>query len=166
MAKYGRLGGGKPMGRTPAGRIEWSDDKFYIDPERIPAHLSMEWRVVTVMGQEMKQFMARSVMDGWEPVDGEMFPEFGFAAGEIIEIGGLMLMSRPIEMTKEAHEWRERDAKQQVQTQLHALEDTPSGDLPRGGKGTRAEGDPRVALSVRKGDPVPVRNDTRYEYDS
>lgn len=166
LEKYSRFkdANRRPMGRTPTGRIEWSEDVYYIPPELKDPALSYEWRVRTVMGQEQQQNMARSFMDGWEPVLGEVFPQFGFPPGEPIEIGGLVLMARPAAMTAEAQEYRERAAKDQLRTQLRSLDETPQGELPRAGKGTRAEGDARL-FSVKKGDPIAVRPDTKYEYD-
>jgi hypothetical protein len=144
--------------RTAAGRIKFSDDVYYINPEDVPNGMSWEWKRRTYVGKEDTPYQAKLAMNGWEAVDGSAVPQFGISAGEV-DIGGLVLMQRPKEMTDEARHEDYTTATGQVKTQFNRLEDVrevPANTLPRDNRG-------RPLSSVRRDSPIQVRSDNEYE---
>lgn len=83
-------------------------DQFHIPAEMIPADIDLQWNVDTVLGQPSMQERSRMEQQGWEAVTPDMF-EKRFDGmfmrkghqGEI-NVGGLVLMWRPMELTMEA----------------------------------------------------------------
>lgn len=148
------------MGRTKSGRIRVSDDPYWIDPETIKHFrddlgLTLQWNRRTFGGQDDRMNMVKQAQNGWEPVDGAEFPQFGVPSGEI-DIGGLVLQKRPAEMTDEATEEDYERATGQVRAQIARLEDTPAETLPRDNRGAKM-------TSFKRGEPIPVRDDSEYE---
>lgn len=83
-------------------------DKFHIPREMIPDGIDLQWNTDTVVGMAAVQERAEMERQGWEAVTPEMWDgrfDGMFARkghqGEI-NVGGLVLMWRPIELTMEA----------------------------------------------------------------
>lgn len=106
---------GKPLSRRRGGNT----DQFAFDRTMIPDGWDYEWKSYTVEGQEQVAHQTNLMQDGWTPVPADrhagLFMAPG-AKGAIIR-GGLMLMERPIELTKEAREEDRYRANRQLNDQ-------------------------------------------------
>ena len=145
--------------RTASGRISSSSDPYHIDVEEIPAGMSWQWVTRTVMGKDdgkMRMHWTEMARNGWEPVDGSRVPQFGVATG-MVDMGGLVLCERPKEMTDEAEAEEYAKATGQVAAQIQRLEETPDDQLARRDRAGRS------LVSVKRGEPIPVREDSDYE---
>lgn len=108
-------------------------DRYHIPPEMIPEGMSLQWVTNTVFGEPQRQHRASFEKRGWTPVhpqDGDgrfdgWFTPKGYE-GEI-ELGGQVLMIRPVEITEKAKRLERRAAAEQVQIKEQALR---GGDLP------------------------------------
>ena len=108
-------------------------DRYRIDPSLIPDGMSAQWVTDTVFGQGVPQHRSEFERGGWTPVhqedfDGQfdgMFMPKG-KQGEI-NVDGLVLMVRPMEITKKAHYNNRVKAHNQVAIKEQALR---GGDLP------------------------------------
>lgn len=145
--------------RTKTGRIKMNDDPYYIDPNtEVPDGMSWQWIAKAVIGKDDGMFRKHfndMQRQGWRPVDGASIPRFGVTSGEV-ELGGLVLMERPIEMTQEAVEEDYDKARSQLVGQLSKLDDVPAGTLPRDNRGHRMS-------SVKRDEAIPVPADNNYE---
>lgn len=104
--------------RTPANR-------FDVNLDLKPAHISYQWWAESVMGQEQQQDMIDAQSNGWEPVPAGRHPELTGAAPnslEPIRIGGQILMQRPQEITDYVREMEKRVATEQVSSQFERLQ--------------------------------------------
>lgn len=83
-------------------------DQFHIPGDMIPDGIDLQWNTDSVLGQPSAQERSRMEQQGWEAVTPNMF-EGRFDGmfmrkghqGEI-NVGGLVLMWRPMELTQEA----------------------------------------------------------------
>ena len=116
----------------PLGMDEGTD-RFYIDPETIPAGWSYEWKTKTVMGKDDPAQEVEYARKGWEPVPAERHPEMmpKDSRGRAIERDGMVLMERPAEITAEARDIEYRRARNQVRSKEEQLRQTPEGTLTR-----------------------------------
>lgn len=105
-------------------------DKFRVD--NIPPGTSYEWKRVTVAGKNDPSYDVMMREQGWEPVDSERHPELVAEGhkGAIIR-DGLMLMERPIELTREAQAEDRAAARDAVSVKKQQLGETPTGTLTR-----------------------------------
>lgn len=91
-------------------------NKFSIPQEMIPEGVDLQWNVDTVVGQPQTQERMAMEQQAWDPVTPDMFG--GRFDGMFmrkghkgeINVGGLVLMWRPIELTEEARAEERRDA--------------------------------------------------------
>ncbi|MBM7047570.1 hypothetical protein [Rhizobium lusitanum] len=107
-------------------------DKYYIDPRVIPEGTSYEWKRHTVYGAPDPSYDVFMREQGWEPVTSERHPDLvadGYN-GPIIR-DGLMLMERPIELTREAQAEDRAAAAEVVRVKKQQLGEAPAGTLPR-----------------------------------
>lgn len=112
---------------------EETPDRLKIDPSLIPDGMSAQWVTDSIYGQAMSQHRAEFERKGWTPIhqddfDGQfdgMFMPRG-AKGEI-NVDGLVLMMRPVEITNKAKYEDRRRAIEQVAIKEQALR---GGDLP------------------------------------
>lgn len=83
-------------------------DRYHIPREMIPEGMDLQWNVQSVLGRDEPQMRQAMAVQGWDPVlpdmfggrfDGMFMPK-GYK-GEI-NVGGLVLEYRPIELTMEA----------------------------------------------------------------
>lgn len=110
-----------------------SPDRLRIDPKLIPDGMSAMWVTDSVLGQGVPQHRSEFERKGWTPVhqddfdnqfNGMFMPKD--AQGEI-NVEGLVLMMRPVELTQKAELADRRRAYEQVAIKEQALR---GGDLP------------------------------------
>ena len=119
--------------RTRRRRLSQGDDMFYLPPDEIPAGSSYEWKRWSVYGEENPFYIAQMRQQGWEPVDPKRHPNWvppGYDKPHIIK-AGLILMERPMELTKEARREDLEASKQQVRDAEARLGMTAKGELTR-----------------------------------
>lgn len=110
-------------------------NRFHIPPEMIPEGRSLEWKRVEVMGKTDYRYEQGLYEQGWRPVEHTMWQFPGFfapvgAEGPVI-IDGMMLMERPIELTREAEAEDYARARAAKRAGERKLGDAPDGTLPR-----------------------------------
>lgn len=110
-------------------------DRLHIDASLIPEGMSLQWVTNSVFGQETPQHRSKFEARGWTPVhqedfDGQFNGLFGSrdAPGEI-NVDGLVLMARPIELTQAATKREKIKAMDQVRLKEQGL---LSGDVNTG----------------------------------
>lgn len=117
----------------PSAMGDDTPDRLKIAPDMIPDGMSLLWITDSVYGQSMSQHRSVFERKGWTPVhqsdfdglyDGMFMPKG--AEGEIL-VDGLVLMARPIELTRKAKLADRRRAVEQVQIKEQAW---TGGDLP------------------------------------
>ena len=110
-----------------------SNDPFWIPTDEIPQGSSYEWKRVSVVGQEDPFYIAGLREDGWEPVLASRHPTWvppGYDQPHIIK-SGLMLMERPMSLTKEARDEAFTKANQQIREAEQRLGMTGTGEATR-----------------------------------
>lgn len=107
-------------------------DKYHVDAHDIPDGMSYEWKTVTVYGKEDHSYSAMMREQGWEPVDSARHPNMVAEdhKGPIIR-DGLMLMERPIELTREAQAEDRANARAMVEIKKQQLGESPDGTMER-----------------------------------
>lgn len=120
-------------------------DKYAVPPDLIPDGMSWEWKTESVYGQTDSSYMAFMREQGWEPVMADRYPgvfmEDSYHGA--IRRDGLLLMERPVELTREAmaeERLAARDAIRIKEAQLHGA---PEGQFQR----HRADGSPTVSIN-------------------
>lgn len=119
-------------------------DKFYIDPAVIPHGISYEWKTETVYGANNPAYDGFMRNQGWEPVDAKRHPDMmpdGYKGP--VRREGLILMERPIELTREAMMEERMAANEAVQIKEEQLGNAPKGTLPR----ARADGSSTINVN-------------------
>jgi hypothetical protein len=102
-------------------------DRLHIPKDQIPEGMDLRWVMTAVRGQPMPQFEAGAKKRGWTPVhpqdfDGLYEGKFTPAGYEgAIEMEGLTLMARPLEMSLKARKRDYRNAREQVMIKEQAL---------------------------------------------
>jgi hypothetical protein len=106
-------------------------DKYWAPPA--PDGWDYQWKLRSVMGQDDIDRIRQNEMNGWEPVPLKRHPELMPRnwKGETIEVGGLVLMERPMMFTQEAREEERRAAREAVVTKEAQMREGRSGDLGR-----------------------------------
>jgi hypothetical protein len=107
-------------------------DRLKIDPAILPDGMSFQWVTDSVYGQQMPQHRAKFEKRGWTPIhqqdfenvfDGMFMPKG--MEGEI-KVDGMVLMTRPEEMTRKAKIMEQRQAQEAIRIKEQAL---TGGDL-------------------------------------
>lgn len=107
-------------------------DKFHIDAAQIPDGMSYEWKRATVYGASDPSYDVLLREQGWEPVPAERHADLvATGASGAITRDGLILMERPVELTREAQAEDRASAIEPVTTMKHKLGEGPAGTLPR-----------------------------------
>lgn len=122
-----------PRVRTRRRKATVNEDIYYIPLDEIPEGLSYEWKRWSVSGLEDPFYIAQMREQGWEPVPPKRHPNWvppGYKEPHIIK-GGMILMDRPMELTKEARAELKQLAKQQVREAEQRLGKTDDGTLQR-----------------------------------
>jgi hypothetical protein len=81
------------------------NDQFAINPAMIPPGISLEWKTETVFGKDNYQYFQYMREQGWEPALAKDFPGFmpdNTDPQSPVRRSGMILMERPIELTREA----------------------------------------------------------------
>jgi len=98
-----------------------------------PDGFDYQWKLKSVMNQDDIDRIRQNEMNGWEPVPLSRHPELmprGWK-GDTIEVGGLVLMERPMLFTQEAREEERRAARDAVLTKESQMREGRAGDLGR-----------------------------------
>lgn len=139
--------------RSNRGNMDDGIDDFYVDPSIVPDGWSYEWKRHTLLGKEDPAYQVQLARGGWETVPAnrhpEMMPIGNYAA---IERKGMILMERPLTLTKEAKDIELRRARNQVRAKEQQLSQTPDGTMTRQHDSIR----PSVKKSF---EPVPIPED-------
>ncbi len=107
-------------------------DQFHIEASDIPEGTSYEWKTVSVFGKENPSYNAMLRDQGWDPVSASRHRNMvaeGYE-GPIIR-DGLMLMERPIELTREAQEEDRASAREAIEAKKMQMGETPDGHHQR-----------------------------------
>ena len=115
--------------REHLGSMDQGTDEFYIDPRIIPDGWSYEWKRHTTLGMQDPSYQVSIAQRGWEAVPASRHPELmpDNYAGGTIERKGMLLMERPLEITKEVQELEKRKAREQVGNKEAQLAGQPAG---------------------------------------
>lgn len=96
------------------------NDRLHIPREMIPEGVDLQWVADSVLGQPDVQGRMAFEVNGWQPVTPDMFDgRFDGVfmpkghKGEI-NVGGLVLMERPLELTLQARAEERHAARQQI----------------------------------------------------
>ena len=138
--------------RTRRHKSTVNEDMFYIPVDEIPEGSSYEWKRWSVNGMEDPFYIAQMREQGWEPVNPKSHPNWvppGYSQPHIIK-GGLILMERPIELTREARAEQRTLAKKQIREAEQRLGMTPKDTLTRQHEGV----EPRVVKEYMR--PVSI----------
>jgi len=108
-------------------------DKFYIDPKTIPLGWDYQWRRISCLNERDPGYEVMLYQQAFTPVPADRHPELsppGFEA-KTIERDGLILMERPMRLTREAQLEDLEEARARVASRKVQLGETPQGTLPR-----------------------------------
>lgn len=122
-------------------------DRFYIPPHIVPPGYTYEWKREFLYGQRDDAHITHLHDNGWRPVVHGAHKGYFSAISdpnEIIRRDGMMLMERPIELTRQAREEEQQAARLLVEAQKQQL----TGAIPQGFKGTA----PQVKTSYAPSD--------------
>jgi hypothetical protein len=125
--------------REHLGDMDQGTDEYAIDPRIIPDGWSYEWKAREVLGQEQVSYMVGIQQRGWEAVPTSRHPEMmprGHDLSAAIERKGMVLMERPLEITKEAQQIERNRARSQMNQKEQQLNVAPTGQFGRDNKGT------------------------------
>jgi hypothetical protein len=139
--------------RENRGTLDDGIDEFFVDPKSIPDGWSYEWKRHTLLGKEDPAYQVQLAHSGWEPVPADRHPEMmPIGNYATIERKGMVLMERPLSLTKEAKDIELRRARNQVRAKEQQLAQTPDGTMTRQHDNVR----PSVKKSF---EPVPIPED-------
>lgn len=113
-------------------------DEFFIDREAIPPGWDYEWKTYTVGNKEDPAYQVQLARGGWEPVPADRHPEFmpRGTKSPIIERRGMILMERPMEITKRVKMRDSKEARDLVRRKQEQLSAAPDGQFERDNKGS------------------------------
>lgn len=94
--------------------------------------MSVEWKRETVMGANDPSYDVFMREQGWEPIDGSRYPDFvAHDHKGPIRRDGMILMERPIELTKEAMGEERAAARDAVRIKEEQLGTARAGEFQR-----------------------------------
>ena len=94
--------------------------------------MSVEWKRETTIGQQDPSYDIFMREQGWEPIMGERYPEFVMEGQKgPIRRDGMILMERPIELTKEAQMEERNAAREAVSIKEQQLGVAGKGEFQR-----------------------------------
>jgi hypothetical protein len=122
-------------------------ERFAIGEDEGPPGMDRFWAPTSIAGMPNSNYLHNLLRAGWEPAEAKDFPRISgigeelpaklvakgllseVLPGDPIEKDGLMLMLRPMELSRRAHQQRERDAYNAVDAQMERLQQTyrPAG---------------------------------------
>lgn len=109
-------------------------DKFYVPLEAIPAGWVVEWKRESCLGRpEEADYQMELQGTGWKYADPKVYPMLvpEGSTDRVIRRGGMILMTRPAHMKKEAQKLDREEALGQVRDKLTEIGMTGQGELPR-----------------------------------
>jgi hypothetical protein len=129
--------------REHLGSLDKGDDEYAIDPRIIPDGWSYEWKRRTVLMADRDDganasYMVLTQQRGWEAVPTSRHPDMmprGHNPSAAIERKGMVLMERPLEITKEVENIERNKARAQVGQKEAQLNNAPPGTFGRDNKG-------------------------------
>lgn len=128
----------RPEQRAAIQALRENDDDasdFWVDPDKIPDGMTYEWkRLDQGFGKADPKYVARMERMGWRPVPAHRHPElFGRVADKDTPAvyGGMMLMERPVELTKDARAFEYKKARRNVKDQSDRLGLSTQTLMPR-----------------------------------
>lgn len=128
---------------------------YDIDMSLIPSGWTYEWKRVQVYGAENRQYEVLMRDQGWTPVPADRHPELVVEGhkGPIIR-DGLMLMERPVELTREAQHEDRMNARAAVRAKEEQLGKAGANEFER----VDAHGRPtaKINKTVERGLPVDI----------
>lgn len=128
-------------------------DKYYIDPRKIPDGWTYEWKTHEVLGKQDPQYQVALAQTAWQTVPASRHPEMmpaGFR-GATIDISGMRLMERPQLITAYQVAKDKRNAQAPINNIRAKLGAAPAGTFERG----THPGAP-VTVKADFGPPIPV----------
>jgi hypothetical protein len=136
------------------------DENEAVDPydvsELQPDGYAYQWKVKTVLGQELPQRQLQQAKTGWEAVPAGRHPELmphGWK-GSAIEREGLILMERPTVIEEEMQRRERKEARDLVRGNAEKLSGVPEGQFAR----VDGKGRPTAKLS-KTYSPVDIPSD-------
>lgn len=119
------------------------NNEYYVNLAAVGPDTDVNWKRFSNVGEEQPFYLAQMREQGWEPVDPREHPDWvpvpdGYDKPNVIK-GGLILMERPMDLTRQARAEMEGDAKQQVREAEQRLGRTPEGTLPRNSDGSKTQ---------------------------
>lgn len=102
------------------------EDRLHIPREQIPEGMDFRWVASEVRGKPFPQWRARAEKTGWTPVhpedfDGRFEGRFASSNGGEFNEDGLVLMARPLELSKRAKQRDRAKAREQVMIKEQSL---------------------------------------------
>lgn len=136
-------------------------DRLFIPQEMIPDGIDLQWVTNAVLGQPAPQLRMAYEVNAWEPVTPEMFD--GRFDGMFmkkghkgeIEVDGLVLMWRPMELTLEARAEERGAASQAVNVQNSKLRSGHLDGVTLDTQHPTARANTRVQREILSGAPIP-----------
>lgn len=119
-------------------------NKFHVDPAIIPSGMDYQWNAVELLGMPQRHRRVGFEANGWEAVPASRHDGLFMPAGYNgeINIEGLVLMERPMELSEEARQEDFQRAVRQVADKEKQIGVAPQGTLTRS--------HPSVAPQIKK----------------
>jgi hypothetical protein len=139
--------------RSHIGNLDEGTDEFSIPHSVHREGWTAEWKRKSVLGKEDYTYMNSLARTGWEPIDVAREPSM-MPPGHIgaIERKGMILMTRPTEITEEVRAIERRRARDQIKHKESQLSSAPEGQFGRDHA--------QVKPSIKKGySPIEVPQD-------
>lgn len=109
-------------------------DVFYIPASMIPRGYTLEWKRVSILNKpEDDSYFVELAEQGWKAATPQQFPKLVTAENKSKSIirKGMMLMIRPVELTKEARLEERAAAQEQVRDKLKSIGSADRGEFER-----------------------------------
>lgn len=115
-------------------RARRNADHFAIDKRMVPTGYTYEWKRETYVGLPDVAHQLELRENGWRPVPSKRHPHMmppGYDGTGPIKLNGMVLMERPIYLTKEARQEMYDDAVEALGQRQRQATETPQGQLSR-----------------------------------
>ncbi len=130
--------GGAPRARSnakvQARTARKRQDKFFVPPNLIPKGWAVEWKRRSTYGKPEEPDYYMDLADGgWKYADPKIYHSLVPAdyQGATIERGGMVLMTRPLHLSKESMRLDRLEAADQVRDKLSEIGMTGQGEMKR-----------------------------------
>lgn len=105
--------------------------KYYYDESKRPEGMRYNWKRLSCVGKEDKQYMIYLQNNYWNPVPGNRHPEAGGHGDEPIIVEGLILMECPEHLAAYMDSQPLEKNEEAMHTQRQKLETSSHKDMPR-----------------------------------